>query len=262
MTSLFLPTANRILPAILFILLLSPFPFPPQAKACDDTILALIRGDKPEDAFSKKLLEMGRKLRQAAGDIKAFDHLGAANRIKEVLKEWIRFDNQYVANPPLEAPKGEEWKSALASVSTALGELDEFAGNQKYAEAHDLIEPIVLRMSILSTLSPKNAPPRRLLDFELRVYEMKPGFRGKSGQPLLQEIRSTAGEFSELKALLPADVSTSTARFEEVLGDFLQEAESSGAVRSPGILSRFNTLLERFDVLKQALVKAGWFKLR
>lgn len=236
-----------------------PWAWPPAAKACDDGVLLLVTGSRPNDRVSRQLLEMCHRMRDLAGDLDALNDQAARRKLDAVLKLWIPLDTGLLQNPPKTVQVDPDGLGKVKRIATLLGEIRRMIEGQDLLKAHDLLEPTVTQMSALSSLVLGHAVLQEFLAAEYLLMTLKPGYLGRDLAASASDLASFTAQVSGWPARVPEEsrslvegVLTSAAALQAVLG-------ASPAAHPAKLAIEYNALLQRFSALKKDLLARGWF---
>ncbi|MBI3039949.1 hypothetical protein HYY75_13020 [bacterium] len=201
---------------------------------------------------------MCQLIRSIANDINAFDHASANQKFNDVLKSWVNFSNSFSKNPSISRELDlQKWSDSFHQISTSLGEAKRFLDEKKFQEGHELLEGIVVRMSILASWKQSNEPLETLLNAELLLNSVKPGFKGIGKKELLLGFASFSIELSKLrnKTASESEFESEFTDLSELGKTFQKEVEEAHEYKSSRQLAFYSNLLEKFSKIKAVLLE-------
>jgi len=226
---------------------------PLPVSACDDTVLMLVSGANPGDEFTGALLKMAQNLRDMASSLNAFNVESAQQLLNKVLGAWVSFDNRYSQNPPFRWKGDPRWTSRVKRLTDLLGVVRGHFQAGRYKPTHDMLEGVVIQMTLLSTgaVGAKNYEP--VLEAEWVVNGLNPSLPGVERGGLIDGLSSFSVMIGELKGSLGSetiDVLDEIASRSAVLR---QELVTSQQLATPLQMRHFADLLNVFTKLKGML---------
>lgn len=226
-----------------------------QGLACDDTILVLVTGVNPSDRFAGKLLEMTSLLRLLADDLKAFNHLAAGEKLSRLMQAWLDFDNGLTQNLHSLTGDAEEMKRWMHGVADRIGVVRRHHKDQRFVEAHDLVETLVVQLSLLSARMYGNTLMKDFLQTEASLYELKSDWRGLTGATVAGRLQQISGNLASLSASLSILELRVKADSLASAGEILAASVRALEKPVPQNLLRFNRMLEEFYLFREAFYR-------
>jgi len=238
--------------------LLAFFPMKP-AQGCDDAILLLVSGANPGDRFCKQLLDMSRSLRDMAGDLLAYNNMAAGRKLDGLLKSWIQFDTGIMQSPPSALQEDPDGQRKVKHIADLLGLIKGLFDRQDFDGAHSLIEPVVIKMSALSSLVLRQKSLQDFLSTEFLLTTLKPGFQGLSNQDSAAALASFSLEIEALRPKLPPETQKPIAEISHSASEFQAILKGVAEPRRSQVATEYTSLMNKFAGLKKELLDRKWF---
>lgn len=221
--------------------------------ACDDTVLMLVSGANPGDEFSGALLKMAQNLREMASALNAFNIESAQQLLNKVLGSWVSFDNRYSQNPPFRWKGDSRWTARVKQLTDLMGVVRGHFQGGRYKPAHDMLEGIVIQMTLLSTgaVGAKDFEP--VLEAEWLMNSLNPSLPGVERMGLIAGLSSFSVAISELKSSLSSGTNVVLDELASRTGSLQKELTTAQQVGTPMQMRFFADLLAGFAKLKGML---------
>ncbi|MFZ2955486.1 MAG: hypothetical protein WA705_01120 [Candidatus Ozemobacteraceae bacterium] len=183
---------------------------------------------------------MTKNIRGMAGDLSAFNHVAAKEKLFELMKSWIAFSNRIIQNPPWSGPDRSEKEGLLNTIAGDIGMVRKKIEDRKFQQAHDLLEPLVIRMSILMADAYRQTFVADLLKIELELNLLKPGLMETTSQEKASSTQLLRARFDALKEIHPLgelqnsfdELISQIDKFEKVQKN--EEAENTREIEKAG----------------------------
>lgn len=219
-------------------------------RGCDDTVLMLVSGANPGDEFAGALLKMGQGLRNMASALNAFNIESAQQNLDQVLQSWVSFDNRYSQTPPFRWKGDPRWTQRVKQLTDLLGVVRANFKAQKYKPTHDMLEGVVIQMTLLSTGAAGARDYEPVLEAEWVMNNLNPSLPGservaiESGlSSFTRMVTGLAGSLGSGTSPLLADISSRAALLQT-------ELETASTLATPVQMRLFADLLAAFSRLK------------
>lgn len=224
--------------------------------ACDDAILTIITGVNPSDRYSGILIRAAREIRLMAGDINAYNHQAAKRRLAEVMKLWMTFDNMFAQNPPAGLKSTRTQPKSVKHIADLIGEIKNNLDSEKIQSVHNLLEPLVIELSILGSELYAQESTLGLLRAELALYLSRPGLPGRYAGETKEKFDEFLLRFEEINSRFSAgtigeltEKATKQAnQFKNLLLEHSNESLSRKVVQ-------YNLLIETFADFKREFLE-------
>ncbi|MBP7636184.1 hypothetical protein KBA41_18600 [Candidatus Ozemobacteraceae bacterium] len=222
--------------------------------ACDDTVLSLITGENVTDRLARQNLDLVRVIRALAADLNAMNKAAASDKLADVMEGWIPFSSAMLSDPTTGNIDRERLQFSLSGIASNLGLVRKLILNDRLSLAHDLLEPIVLEMCILSAHSSGQEGRLLLLRAELSLNMLKPGFMDKPWKETASEVASFVVLLDELQRQYASAARTPLLEVLRSRAIAYRDLLQDPASRRGPLLSHFAELLLSFGRLRDLLL--------
>jgi len=176
------------------------FLWPGLCLSCDTDLMTLLTGKSPSDSFSQDIFRLASEandLGQAANEPEA-----AGRNVHQLMKTWIRFDNQFTQAPPPWAQNDPNWKGKFKELADLIGTFDSRLREKKLTRLH--ISVLAFSRKLFGLLSAMPSPPekrsaiRMILDFQ-KLWD---AIEGRNQAKFREGVEALAGEAREYRGYL------------------------------------------------------------
>lgn len=232
-----------------------------QTEACDNTLLEMLTGSCPQQAFSDKLLVMSSKMQTTAVLAQAFNQAAAEKLHNEVMDIWLYVAAQITSNPPGNAGSDSGFQPLIVQISRDLGSVRQQIAARQLEGVHDRLEITVSRMSLLAAIMNGHRIMREFLEFEQLILCLRPML-----QPFAASRAAVAdADFNAaLDRLKLPETEEVFAKKELLKKHFAAFAESVGQDEkafSKNTLTAYLALYNDLSAMKKTLLAVSYFAI-
>lgn len=199
---------------------------------CDTNLFALFTRENLQDTFSRTIFQLASETRDFGTKVLGTFPKNAEPFLKQLMKTWVTFDNQFSQFPPVWAKSDQHWSDKFKNLANLIGEMQKEYQAGRFSEAHD--RTLAFSRQLMQLFEGMPNPPDKvaLIKITQGFQLMWNGIDNKNPSIFEEGIR----ELSSSAATLQEHLSTST----KILGqDFIEQIKiiQHKYSESPGTLT-------------------------